>query len=60
MRMSFFVWSILIGSCCLAQDITNKKQVNNLFSMIVPVASSTMTNYSQNETKNPPSISIND
>ncbi len=33
MRILFFVWSILIGSFCLAQDITNKKQVNNLFSI---------------------------
>lgn len=33
MRFLFFVWAMSISSFCLAQDIINKKQVNNLFSI---------------------------
>tara|TARA_Y100000589_G_scaffold105455_1_gene99900 strand:+ start:11127 stop:11624 length:498 start_codon:yes stop_codon:yes gene_type:complete len=33
MRILFFVSVISISSFCLAQDVTNKKQVNNLFSI---------------------------
>ena len=33
MRILFFVFSMAISSFCLAQDIPNKKQVNNIFSI---------------------------
>ena len=33
MRILFFVYAMVISSFCLAQDITDKKQVNNLFSI---------------------------
>ena len=35
MRILFFVFTMAISSFCLAQDVTNKNQANNIFSIAV-------------------------